>query len=275
MARALADAGYTRVPHFSDPPARGLLSPGWALTERLLERMLRGAPPDRRDKILDQLDAIPLRVAAIDHELEAAIRGGCEQLVVLGAGLDTRAFRMRALADVAVFEVDHPATQAYKRRKVASLLPRAKSVTFVTVDFERAGLAESLCDAGFHRERPTAWVWEGVVMYLTDEAMRRTLDAVAACSAPGSVLLLHYIDRVPPADAGQRRVRRALLGFWREPQIGLRSPEVMRAEVERVGFEVIDDCGALEWAERLGAKRPAGGMAAVFHLLVAATSRRT
>ena len=76
-------------------------------------------PPGHVAKVIEQFDIIPLRVAKVDAELGAAIEGGCRQLVLLGAGLDTRAYRMPSLAGIPVYEVDHPATQAYKRRKAS------------------------------------------------------------------------------------------------------------------------------------------------------------
>jgi len=151
-----------------------------------MSRGLQRTTPARRDRAIAELDAIPLRVSAIDRELEAAVSAGCTQVVILGAGLDTRALRMSVLAQVVVFEVDHPATQAHKRRKTSTLRPLARSLRFVPVDFERTDLTACLDEAGFEPEQTTAWIWEGVVMYLTDGALRRTLEHVAHGSAGGS-----------------------------------------------------------------------------------------
>src|SRR5271170_355072 len=102
-ARALANDGFTRVPGFRDPYARALLSPGWASAYRLFSRWARRAQPERRHDVIAQFDIIPLRIATFDAELKAAVASGCRQLVLLGAGLDARAFRMEALARVAVY----------------------------------------------------------------------------------------------------------------------------------------------------------------------------
>src|SRR5262245_17772502 len=119
MLRALADRGFTHVPGFVDPVARRLLPEFWlrmlGYAERGIERMQREA----RSRIETQVDVVAQRVRAIDLELEAAVAAGVRQIVILGAGLDTRAFRLRALAGADVFEVDHPATQAFKQRKAA------------------------------------------------------------------------------------------------------------------------------------------------------------
>jgi methyltransferase (TIGR00027 family) len=269
LARALANDGFTTIPGFSDPVARKLLSPMWTAGYRFLSRWTQRARGEARDRAIAQLEIIPLRVAAIDDQLDKAIADGCRQLVILGAGLDTRAFRMASLADVAVFEVDHPATQSYKRRASSGLHATAKSLAFVAVDFERRALGPSLRDAGFDASKPAAWIWEGVVMYLTDEAVRNTLDDVASCSARGSVLIVHYHEPYTQAGRQARRAQDLLLSVWREPQIGLRTPDAMHAEAMRAGFDVVSDTRAGEWARRFGAKDPVGPPADVAHLLVA------
>ena len=213
---------------------------------------------------------------AIDAELEKAVASPSRQLVLLGAGLDTRAFRMRSLADVDVFEVDHPATQATKRGRTAALHPVAKSLTFVAVNFEVESLIGPLAAAGHRADEPTVWVWEGVVMYLSDEALRATLDDVRACSAAGSTLLVHY--HTPRSDVRQPRrqrwVRGLLLSLWHEPQIGERDPETMRDAVSRAGFEAIRDTATSEWAAQFGASPPQGETARVARLLVARVAGR-
>jgi methyltransferase (TIGR00027 family) len=269
LSRALANEGFTSVPGFSDPFARELLSPGWARAFGRVRRRIGRMPRERLESALRQLDVIPLRVASIDAELDAAIDSGCRQLVLLGAGLDTRAYRMSTLAELPVFEIDHPATQAYKRRRAASFRPLAASVTYVDVNFERESFGERLVTAGFRRDVPTAWVWEGVVMYLTDDAVRRTLQGMAATSAPGSSLIANYHEREVPRRDRYSLFRRWLLWWWNEPQIGQRSPAAMHALVEQAGFAVARDTRPDEWARRLGARPPQGHTADVSHLLVA------
>jgi methyltransferase (TIGR00027 family) len=246
-----------------------MLSPAWRVLFRRAARQLDRIPASRRQHIASQIDAIPLRVAAIDAQLQSAVVSGCEQVVILGAGLDTRAFRLPSLGHAAVFEVDQPETQAYKRSRTELLRPRSRSFAFVPVDFERASLADGLSSAGFDPKARTVWIWEGVVMYLTDETVRRTLGEVSRSSAPGSVLLLHYHTPDPAPPSGEARMRKVVLSLWREPQIGLRSPKTIQDEIAGAGFRVTDDAGAAEWARRLGAKNPTGQTARVSRLLVA------
>ena len=99
------------------------------------------------------------------------------------------------------------------------------------------------------------------------------MSEVARSSAPESTLIVHYHDHAAPAANGEHRARRMLLAFWREPQIGLRSPEAMRSWVERAGFDVLGDTRPCEWAQRLGARAPSGHTAAITHLLVARRPR--
>jgi methyltransferase (TIGR00027 family) len=118
-------------------------------------------------------------------------------VVLLGAGLDGRAWRMPELRDVAVFEVDHPDTQRDKRARASALPEVARDVRFVPVDFEREGLDDALAAAGQDPDRPTTWVWEGVVMYLTPAQVEATLAVVARRSAPGSRVIVAYHAPAP------------------------------------------------------------------------------
>jgi methyltransferase (TIGR00027 family) len=171
--------------------------------------------------------------------------------VILGAGLDGRAFRMPELADVDVLELDHPDTQADKRERSAALARTARSLRFVAIDFERDDLAAALESAGHRPADPSIWLWEGVVMYLRDEAVRSTLAVLAARSAPGSTLVVQY--NTPEA---QGFLGRLLLRLWGEPQIGLRDPEQIAAELSEAGFRVRSDSGPVDWADRYGAPAP-------------------
>lgn len=211
-------------------------------------------------------DYMPLRVMAIDDELERSVRAGARQLVILGAGLDTRAHRLALLRDVSVFEVDHPATQRYKRPR-ASKLPRcAESLAYVPVDFERDELSPRLAAAGYDARRPTVWIWEGVVMYLSDAALRSTLRSIRQESAPGSTLLVHYHE--PDGSRGRHAIN-ALLALWQEPQIGPRSRATMRDELQSAGFHVERDSGASDWAERAGVPAPTASRGRIMRLAVA------
>lgn len=125
---------------------------------------------------------IALRTAAIDRLVErsAAAPLSARQIVVLGAGLDTRAARLAARGR-RFFEVDHPATQADKRRRLAPLDYRPPAIDYVPCDFETDDLFEQLAGAGLDREAPVFFVWEGVIPYLSEPAVRATLERIAGC----------------------------------------------------------------------------------------------
>ena len=140
------------------------------------------------------IDHIVLRTQAIDAQLVSALEAGIDQLVILGAGLDARAWRLEALRGVTVFEVDHPATQRYKRKRMSRKRPPT-DIRYVSVDFEKERFHNALEAAGFRSCAPCVWIWEGVAMYLPLPAVYGMLEQLTSLSAPGSELAMTY--RVP------------------------------------------------------------------------------
>ena len=138
-----------------------------------------------------------VRTRFIDELMERAVRGGATQLVILGAGFDTRAHRFaELLKDAAVIEIDYGTTQEYKKRRVEAALGGAPAnVVYAPIDFMRENLGEVLRRAGFQPGRKTYYICEGVSMYVPEEGMKETLRSIAAESAPGSVMLLEYLNR--------------------------------------------------------------------------------
>lgn len=202
---------------------------------------------------LGLVDHIELRTRAIDAALREGVAAGLAQLVVLGAGLDARAWRMPELAGVRVFEVDHPSTQAFKRARVGDRAPEARDVRFVPVDFARDALSDALAAAGHDVQAPTFWVWEGVTMYLPPAAVRTTLASIAQRSARASRVAVTYATpRASPL--GPLAVRVAHVGFrlLGEPILGPRTSGEMRAELGDAGFRVTDDLSATQWDDRYG-----------------------
>jgi methyltransferase (TIGR00027 family) len=135
------------------------------------------------------------RTRYIDDCLKACIDDRIEQLVILGAGYDTRAYRFDKLKEkVKVFEVDHPATQKVKIEKVSRMLGSLPGhVVYVSVDFEKERLDKKLFESGYDKSLKTLFIWEGVTMYLTAEAVDETLAFVAGNSGKGSSIIFNYI----------------------------------------------------------------------------------
>ena len=245
IGRAMADAGLSHVPDFRDPTARVFLDAKGKRSLADIERALRAGKRGVRIEMARGLaDTMALRTAAIDAAVRDAIAGGATQLVILGAGYDGRAWRMPELAGVTVYEVDHPATQGDKRAHLAELPATKAIVRFVPVDFERDSLDTALDRAGHDRSAPTCWIWEGVVMYLTRDAMRATLAAIAGRSAPASILIVNYHT------ARSRLFARLIFRLIGEPQISMWTKEEMAADLASVGFVVREDSGMADWNVR-------------------------
>lgn len=139
---------------------------------------------------------IAVRTRFAEDALAAALERGIRQVVVLGAGLDTYAYRKAVPNGVRIFEVDHPATQAWKRQRLSDAgIEIPQSLTFAPVDFEHQTLAAALADAGFDTAQPTFFTWLGVVPYLTEGAVWSTLAFIAGL-AGGAHVVFDYAD--PP-----------------------------------------------------------------------------
>jgi len=257
LLRALGDRGLTSAEGFRDPTARALLSAPWTDALEWLVPKIARLSRRLRERIVARIDFVVLRALAIDAELTKALAAGCQQVVILGAGFDGRAHRMAALEGAHVFEVDHPATQSIKRLRAANLPRACRALTYVACDFERDPLGECLRSAGHRSDIPTFWIWEGVTLYLTDEALHATLATLAALSATNSVLIVEYHDaEAATSDALYAFTRKILLALWSEPQIGARSQSRFQAELERAGLAVEKDFSVSEWGATFARATP-------------------
>jgi methyltransferase (TIGR00027 family) len=195
------------------------------------------------------------RTHAIDDTVRESLRGGATQVVILGAGYDSRAYRMQGpLRGATVFEVDLPPVQELKKVRVREVLGRAPdNVVFVPIDLGTEDLRPALRKAGYHRDRKTVFVWEGVSLYLAERDVDTTLRFVAENSAPGSTIVFDYIaGRVVRGDYDDELLKRrmAQLAQWGEPVVfGLPIGEA-RAFVERRGLIVTADLGPQEITRR-------------------------
>jgi methyltransferase (TIGR00027 family) len=235
MGRALAH-GATSVTKFSDPTAIELL-PDEARAR--VELLRSGASPHGLPGWYERqhLAGLSKMMVARTVEIDEAVRGAASpQLVILGAGLDGRAWRMPELRDVAVFEVDHPDSQREKRARVERLTRSAREVRFVPVDFERDRLDDALTSAGHDPALATTWIWEGVVMYLALRAIEATLSVVERRSASHSRLIVAYHSPALMLRVIGLAVRR--LG---EPLRSSFTADSMRALLGKYRFTVVRD----------------------------------
>jgi methyltransferase (TIGR00027 family) len=185
------------------------------------------------------------RARFADDEVERAVGRGVDQYVVLGAGLDSFAWRRTDLmAHLDVFEVDHPATQAAKLERLAAIdLAPPRQLYFAGVDFTaREGLSAGLADAGFDPGRPSIWSWLGVIVYLPLEAIESTLSSVAALSAPGSELVASYCvprELMDPASREFDALAREASAAGGEPHISFVAPDEIETIARTAGWPVV------------------------------------
>lgn len=190
-----------------------------------------------------------------EDALAAAVRGGVRQIVILGAGLDTLALRSPYGARaVRIYEVDHPATQGWKRERLdAARISVPSWLVFVPVDFEQDELRETLAGAGFEQNAPAFFTWLGVVPYLTEEAVGGTLEYIA--SIVGSEVVFDYLE--PPqafsGDIGDLEKHRAeQLKKMGERSVSRFEPAGMAAMLRSHGFSATEDISFQEIRSRFG-----------------------
>jgi methyltransferase (TIGR00027 family) len=237
---------------FDDPLARAFLGPPLARLARLAAVPgLRGLVPRLIDwRVPGARSSAVARTRFIDDVITGRVPGQAEQLVVLGSGFDSRAYRLPGLRRIRVFEVDHPDTLAVKRSvlgRVLSALP--ENVRFVEMDFNQRELEPVMAAAGYRASAPALVLWEGVTNYLTEPAV----DAVLRwCSrgAPGSQLLFTYVHRDvitnPDSFVGTQRLYASLDRFGERWTFGI-EPGELRAFLAGRGLILERDLGATEY----------------------------
>ncbi len=227
---------------YSDPVAEEMLPEKWK---------------KKVDKAKDRLPASPFpfwfrgmgifnqfRTVVLDRAITSALP--FEQLVIMGAGLDGRAWRLPGLEKTTVFELDHPATQSLKRQKVGHRSSKAKEIRFVGMDFTVDHLPAKLDEAGFLRNAKTFWLWEGVTMYLHPKEVSATLSSIAELSGPGSTVAFTYMSKKDGKVPGSLFLR--LMG---EPiRSGFSGNEIARL-VGDSGWNPASDTGIEDWKRDL------------------------
>jgi len=219
--------------------------------------------PDRAHALFRWMRANSMmRQRYAEDELGKALERGATQYVILGAGLDSFAYRRPDLADVLqVFEVDHPATQQWKRVRLRELnIALPSNLTFVPVDFEQQPLADGLHVGGHRPELPTFVSWLGVTPYLTEAAVFETLQYVASL-VPGSEIVFEYwLPESLLDDENRRRLEvfKAFAAARGEPYLSLFEPTALAARVKALGFAEAWDFGPEEATARYFAGRTDG-----------------
>jgi methyltransferase (TIGR00027 family) len=210
--------------------------------------------PERYDTRRSLRSLIVLRSRYAEDELARAVQQGVRQYVILGAGLDTFPYRNPYPASrLRVYEVDHPATQSWKRRQLQQAkIAIPDSLAYAPVDFEKQTLGDGLGSVGFKKEEPAFFSMLGVVIYLTKSAIMETLRFVASLSS-GSEIVFDYSvspSRLPEGlrsahESAANRV--AALG---EPWITYWDPSALAVELRQIGFREVEDIGPQEANQR-------------------------
>lgn len=234
---------------------------------RSLAEFLKFTEPERAASCPDQASALawvmrthtaPVTLSRsryTEDTLETAVQKGVRQYVILGAGMDTFAFRRPDLvAQLGVFEVDHPDTQAFKRQRLADLgWERPSQLHFVPVDFAHESLATALKRSAYDPQRLSFFSWLGVTHYLTRDEVFATLRAIAEVSPAGSTVIFDYqdADALDPQKAsrrvqvGQEAARRA-----GEPMQTGFDPLRLGADLEGLGLRLKENLGPADIEER-------------------------
>jgi methyltransferase (TIGR00027 family) len=228
--------------------AHQLLENGSVFRDSLAREILGAEGCAEADERARDRSLRPLRllIAARSRFAEEALAGavacGLRQAVVLGAGLDTFALR-NPYDQLRVFEVDHPATQAWKRRRLFEAgLAVPSSLTFVPVDFERESLAERLATNGFDARAPAFFFWLGVVPYLTRDSILATLRFIA--EIPGGEVVFDYSEPLEDYPSERRGGVEALIertAAAGEPMIFFPQPAGLARDLRALGFDEVED----------------------------------
>ncbi len=257
--------------------AHQVLDGGAIFTDPLALRIL-GADADalvreaQADPARDRLRwFIAIRSRIAEDALAAAVKRGVRQLVVLGAGLDTFAYRAENSADLRIFEVDHPATQAWKRQRlIEAAIPLPAALNFVSVDFERETLADRLAAADFDPTLPTFFTWLGVVPYLTNDAIFSTLGFIAGLPGGTHVVFDYVNPSASVVDPDRRAAHEALAARVAAIGESIRNhfdSDELHIQLKALGFGHAEDLGWTEISARFFPDRPvsSGGGAHILH----------
>ena len=230
---------------FADPLALRILKEEEAGVVRLVEERAS----DRRMRLF-----IAIRTRFAEDSLAPAFARGVRQFVILGAGLDTYAYRGALRDGLRIWEVDHPATQAWKLQQLEEVgIALPANLTFAPVDFERGTLADGLAAAGFDAQSPSFFTWLGVVPYLTADAISSTLVFIAGLPG-GAHVVFDYADppeSLSPELRAAHELRAARVAEAGEAFQSFFDATTMRAKLVDLGFRDIEDLGPRQIAMRL------------------------
>jgi methyltransferase (TIGR00027 family) len=230
-------------------------------------------PSRRRIRIF-----IAVRTRFAEDALAAAMERGVRQLVVLGAGLDTYAYRNPWGDRLRILEVDHPLTQAWKRERLdEAAIAIPYTLTYAPIDFEHQTLAQGLAAAGFDPSLQTFFTWLGVVPYLTEDAIFSTLGFISSLPQ-GAHVVFDYgnpPESLSPELRAYHEERAARVAELGEAWLSFFEADALHPKLQSLGFSEIEDLGPPQIAARFFPHRATKSPEKGGHILRAATIRRT
>ena len=218
---------------------------------------------------------VAVRSRFAEDAARRAIGRGVRQIVVLGAGLDTFAYRVEPSEGLRVYEVDHPSTQAEKRRRlVAAGIAAAAHVVYVGCDFESESLAGALAASGFDAGRPSFFLWLGVVPYLSESAVFAALGFVASLPGGGEVVFDYANPPETIVDEAMRRAHEVLAARVATAGEALQTffaTPALHEKLRALGFHAIEDLGPNQIAARFFPHHAAPSRTNGGHVVLAGT----
>lgn len=240
---------------FDDPLAYKFLPFGWRAFLRFfyLPGLRSVVLALRERRMPGTLGAILCRTRYIDDVLKRSLEEGLDQVVILGAGFDTRAYRTSSMDGVQVFEVDLPGTRKLKQIRVEKVLGAVpENVTLIGMNFDRENLDEILSAGGFQKGKRTLFIWEGVTQYITAEAVKNTLEFVSAVSGVGSAIVFTYVRQGIIDGSDRPEWARSFLSFAQKvgsPLIFGLDQDELKGYLSNRGLKLIDDVGAADYQD--------------------------
>lgn len=256
---------YDQPVVFNDPYALQFTSPAfrrvcqgrffpWLLRRRFISKMLR--------PISAQLLS---RAKYTEEKLEQAVSKGISQYVIIGAGFDSFCLRRPDFsAGLRIYEIDHPATQQIKRKRLMEILDASPDgVEFIAIDLEKRTIADALSGSSFLKDEKAFFSWLGVVPYLSEDAVFNVLRHLASFAARGSEIVFDYLIPTHLMPQEERRVLGKVMWIierWGEPVKSFFKPDVFPEEVSRLGYHILDNQSPGEQNERYFSDRSDGLM---------------
>jgi len=217
--------------------------------------------PDREDairSIMQRISSFPIvlgRARYAEDLLATAVSEGVRQYVVLGAGMDSFAFRCPELvANLRVYEVDHPAMQTFKRNRLRELgWDTPENLQFIPVDFATENLSEALDNSSYDRDMPTFFSWLGVTYYLSRESVFSNFSSISQIASKGSMIAFDYLDSdafIPEKTSPRIHYMLAAVKEAGEPMLAGFDPLKLADELDQFGIHVREDIGPVEIQQR-------------------------